>query len=572
MHLLSNKTNEFILLSKVYLLGSLLSNTLPGILFCFFIFESLQAQNRSIILGRPTDTSITASILFDRNVEYYFEYGTQTGNYTNQTSITSNTANIPDEYDFSKLSPDTKYFYRLKYRLKGANDFAVSDEYFFHTQRSKGSSFRFLIEADEHLYDKKGVRSMYKTTLQNQAKDSADFLLSLGDIFGDDHTPDQTTSEDMDALHKDYLQYLGAVCHSMPFYVCLGNHEGENGYYLKQTPPNNIAVYGTKWRKFYYPNPYPNGFYTGNTSFEPYDIGQPENYYAWTWGDALFVVLDVYRGCDINEKPQNWDWTLGENQYSWLKQTLESSKAKYKFVFAHHTRGQGRGGVKTASGCEWGGYSGKGVWEFDKYRPGWAMPIHQLMVANGVNVFFQGHDHLFAKEELDGLVYQEVPMPADSTYEIGVLANADAYTDVTMDGTGHIRVNVTPDCVTVDYIRSYLPADTLNGAHHNGEIAYSYNIGKCGLSATTNKVGEENLFTIYPNPVKEKLILKFKNANSYSTNMELINLQGQMIQSYQLDKGQLISILDLENIPSGVYALRYFDKTQIAHYKMLIIQ
>ena len=35
------------------------------------------------------------------------------------------------------------------------------------------------------------------------------------------------------------------------------------------------------------------------------------------------------------------------------------------------------------------------------------MPVHQLMVKNGVTIFFQGHDHLFARQERDGMVYQE---------------------------------------------------------------------------------------------------------------------------------------------------------------------
>jgi hypothetical protein len=61
-----------------------------------------------------------------------------------------------------------------------------SNEYSFITQRSKGSTFSFTIEADEHLYDKKGVDNMYRITLANQAKDKPDFMLSLGDIFGDD--------------------------------------------------------------------------------------------------------------------------------------------------------------------------------------------------------------------------------------------------------------------------------------------------------------------------------------------------------------------------------------------------
>jgi hypothetical protein len=55
------------------------------ILLLFITIVSF-AQQKSIILGRPTDTSITASILFDQNVTYYIEYGTQSGIYSNTTS------------------------------------------------------------------------------------------------------------------------------------------------------------------------------------------------------------------------------------------------------------------------------------------------------------------------------------------------------------------------------------------------------------------------------------------------------------------------------------------------------
>jgi DNA repair exonuclease SbcCD nuclease subunit len=133
----------------------------------------------------------------------------------------------------------------LRWKPVSETVFQASPQYNFHTQRAPGSTFRFNIEADEHLYDKKGVKSMYQVTLANQARDSADFLLTLGDIFGDDHTPLVTTSDEMKQLRKDYLQFLSTVCHSVPFYVCLGNHEGENGFYLNQTAPNNIAVYST---------------------------------------------------------------------------------------------------------------------------------------------------------------------------------------------------------------------------------------------------------------------------------------------------------------------------------------
>ena len=509
----------------------------------------LSAQTYDEILGRPTAYSVTMSILFDQKTDVYWEYGIAPGTYTLLTTNNVAEKNIPLEFDFTGLAADTRYFYRTRYRLNGTTgSFLAGPEHTFHTQRAPESSFTFTIEADEHLYDKKGSRSMYQVTLANQAKDHPDFMFSLGDIFGDDHYPATITSAQMDALHKDYRQYLGNICHSVPLYICLGNHEGEKDYFLLQNPPNNIAVYATIWRKFYYANPFPNDFYTGNPDVEPYGMGQPENYYAWKWGDALFIVLDAYRDqCDTSAKPKNWNWSLGGPQYTWLKNTLESSTEKYKFVFTHHTRGEGRGGVSTAKYFEWGGYEADGVtWGFANKRPGWSKPIHQLFVDNGVNIFFQGHDHLFAHEVLDGVVYQEVPMPSDSTYEIGMLANAGAYVSDTIGGTGHVRVTVSPSCVKVDFVRAYLPADTLSGIHHNGEIAFSYSIGNCQTGI--NDPAEKPVVKMFPNPARDKITISLSD-NYQQFLATLINPLGQVILQTRSKNP------DLSSIPNGIYFL-----------------
>jgi hypothetical protein len=532
--------------------------------FTLIIESSNLIFAQSIILGRPTDNSVTASILFATNVDFYLEYGTQSGIYTNTINTINNTPNTPDEVDFLNLFPDTRYYYRLRYRPVGIGNYTASPEYTFHTQRPPGSNFTFTIEADEHLYDKKGVDNMYRVTLNNQAIDNPDFMLSLGDIFGDDHYPDSITSVELDSLHKDYIPFLSSICHSIPFYVCLGNHEGENDYYLAQTPPNNLAVWGTLWRKFYFPNPYPNNFYSGNTTVEPYGVGNPENYYAWTWGDALFVVLDVYRDqCDTSPKPKNWDWSLGLPQYTWLQNTLQNSSAKYKFVFAHHIRGQGRGGITNAKLFEWGGYEQNGTaYTFPSNRPGWAKPIHQLFVDNDVTVFFQGHDHLFAHEILDSVTYQEVPMAADSTYEIGMLANAGAYTADTIEGTGHLRVNVTPNCVTVDFIRAYLPADTVSGLHHNGEVAFTYSVGACNTSGVKN-INESNAVSIFPNPAKDKLAIRL-NEGTEKYQISLFNTIGQnILKSFSNN-------LDVSHVPNGMYLVNIKTEKFEVNKKVII--
>ena len=94
-------------------------------------------------------------------------------------------------------------------------------------------------------------------------------------------------------------------------------------------------------------------------------------------------------------------------------------------MFAHHVLGTGRGAIEVAGDFEWGGRNQNGSWGFSENRRGWALPIHQLMAANHVTIFFQGHDHLFARQELDGVVCQELPNPADDTYSA---FNEGAYT------------------------------------------------------------------------------------------------------------------------------------------------
>ena len=525
------------------------------------------AQTYSIILGRPTDKSITLSILFDQNVNYYIEYGTTSSVYTKSTATMTSSSNVPIEVEITDLSFNTKYFYRLRYKSNSISNFNTSSEYYFQTQRDKGAIFSFTVESDEHLYDKKGIRSMYQVTLNNQALDKPDFMLSLGDIFGDDHYPYTITSNEVDLLHKDYRQYLGSICHSIPFYISLGNHEGENDFYLNQNAPNNLAVWGTYWRKYYYPNPAPNTFYSGNLDNEPNGIGSPENYYAWTWGDALFVVLDVYRYQNINsDKPINWDWTLGNKQYTWLRNTLEGSTAKYKFVFAHHIRGQGRGGLTNAKLFEWGGYEADGkTYGFDKNRPGWGKPIHQLFKDNGVNIFFQGHDHLFAHEVLDGVHYQEVPMPSDSTYMIGKLANADAYTADTLDGTGHIKVNVSSSCVKVDYVKAYLPKDTIDGKHKNREIGFSYTVGTClvtGIDEMQNQTISD-LVKIYPNPASTIIHLNFKEP-TIKFEFKLIDEIGNVVLvANQKD-------INISSLPNGLYVIYLQTEKWNTSQKILI--
>ena len=128
---------------------------------------------------------------------------------------------------------------------------------------------------------------------------------------------------------------------------------------------------------------------------------------------------------------------------------------------------------KRTHALEWGGRNANSSWGFSTNRPGWASPIHQLMVANRVRIFFQGHDHIWARQESDGVVCQTLSEPADPFY---ALYNADAFlSGDRLPNTGYTRVTVWPSGVDVAYVRTYLPADEGPGKP-SGAVAFSYSI------------------------------------------------------------------------------------------------
>jgi hypothetical protein len=275
------------------------------------------------------------------------------------------------------------------------------------------------------------------------------------------------------ALYASQRTFLAQV--ASPVFLVNGNHEQAALANLDGTA-GNVAVWAQKARNAYFPQPAPDGFYTGDPA--PVDpIGLLRDYYAWTWGDALFVVIDPYWHSSVpvdnvfgggSKARDLWSITLGNDQYQWLKRTLETSSAKYKFVFAHHVNGTGRGGVELAQSYEWGNTA-----QVAAHRPGWDKTIHQLMADNHVSIFFQGHDHIFVRQELDGVVYQTLPEPANPFYS---LENEDAYqSGDKFPNSGYVRVTVAPEQAKVEYVRSYLPKDEINGLQ-SGQVAFSYQV------------------------------------------------------------------------------------------------
>lgn len=444
--------------------------TLPG--------DVAALDRLSLVLGRPTGTSITISVLSAGAIEAYIEYGLAAGGEAGKTAVFSAPAGAPVEVLLDKLTPDRAYAYRLFHRQPGASQFIAGEKYGFHTARASGSKFVFDLQGDSHPERSRQFSAdAYAQTLRLAAADSPDFYLTIGDDFSVDTLPNINAQ----TVTQRYLlqrPFLALVARSAPLFLVNGNHEQAAAYNLDGTP-DNVAVWAQTARNRVFPQPAPDGFYTGDKTTVPF-IGLLRDYYAWTWGDALFVVIDPYWHSKENvsgggNKARDlWSVTLGDEQYRWLKQTLESSKAKYKFVFTHHVLGTGRGGIELAGLYEWGGKDRRGEGQFAQRRPGWALPIHQLMVKNGVTIFFQGHDHLFARQQLDGVIYQTLPSPANPFEDQRSFAASYLTGDV-LNGIGRVRVTVAPEKVRVEYVRTG-PAGDPAKPLADGEIAFAYEV------------------------------------------------------------------------------------------------
>ncbi|MBC7913293.1 MAG: metallophosphoesterase [Pyrinomonadaceae bacterium] len=469
----------------------------------FEIFE-ISKLNYNILLGKPTDKDIALSLLLKEDAEAFIEYGSDKTNLIFKTSPQSLQKFQPGEFVLTGLPTNQRCFYRVCYQRKKQDQITKETILSFYTKRTKSSDFVFTITADSHLGTLKHCDpALYQLTLNNVAKDKPDLHFSMGDDFRASriNAPDYTQIEQ---LYLDQREHLGTLCNQVPFFFILGNHEMEAKAFDDGTE-NCLAAWSARARRKFIPNPIPDSFYTGNQSSLKGEKAQ--NYFAFEWGDVLFLTLDVFRYSNISaedeqrreesklvnehlskeeklqlkelsknqgdRKPRKdeWAFTLGSEQYNWLKETLAKSKASHKFVFGHHVLGSTRGGVEWASLFEWGGKNRGGSNEFAVKRPGWELPIHGLFVKHKVTAFFQGHDHLFARQELDGIAYITCPMSGDPGYNT---YNSDGFlSGDKLSNTGHLKISVSAKDVQMRYIKAVLSKDeAVQGA--NGKVVYAY--------------------------------------------------------------------------------------------------
>ena len=339
----------------------------------------------------------------------------------------------------------------------------------FSTQPGSGRSFTFDVITDSHIFVRdltdaeiaeypledappllkdlyKAIYRKWKTEAitkltqiaDNVNSDAPDFVVHLGDLMdfhGFAHNP---PSPDRLWTRKGYLGYrehLGHLARNAPHVFTVGNWEGENGWFTPEEIDRSRSQ-----RFLYMPTPSPDTYAEGGS--------HDRDYYAFRWGDALIIVLNVMSYTPDDHPWQETavgadTWTLGADQLAWLENTLKHSTSKWKFICVHHSVG-GNGGSAQESVYGRGGGRAAHVGE--------QAIVHQLMRDYGVQIFFYGHDHVFYDRIVDGIHYT-LPGSAGAPEAWKFLTPATGYPPFKYKtDSGHARVRVSSRNVVVEFI------------------------------------------------------------------------------------------------------------------------
>ncbi len=357
------------------------------------------------------------------------------------------------QWQFEGLKAGTRYEYQIVAPAEeGSEDETqVLYEGQLTTARPEGEAFSFALLTDSHIgayleFGNQGDETKLAAIGAEIGAVSPDFMVNLGDLLDFHQYAFNGPPPSGEIARLAYLNYrssLGDSIGRVPHYTVIGNWEGENGDHSAEA-----IMWSREQRMLYMPGPKPSTYPQGGSPFE--------DYYAFTWGDALFVVLNVMTYTPTSHLLGAYpglpdDWTLGEEQLAWLTSTLENATSKWRFLMIHHAVGGAAGNDVDSAYGRGGGQAA---------QVGEQAVVHQLMLDHGVQIFFYGHDHVFTDMVVDGIHYT-LPGRAGAIWAFDT-----EYTGYTTYWTdfGWAQVDVSPESVDVKFLAI------------GGNVLYEYSI------------------------------------------------------------------------------------------------
>ncbi len=283
-------------------------------------------------LQRQGDTAITVMANTDTDEQVRLRY--RRVGATNWKKTTLSSAGTAHRFRLTGLRPDHAY----EYYVRNADGDRLTPTLTFHTIHplTKDTPIKIAVEGDS------GTNTVPQYQVANQMQRfDPDFILHTGDIAYDVGSVEQY-------LSSVFLPYQSLFA-QVPFYGSIGNHD--------------FATADAA--------PYKSFFET------PHSYNGTEDYYAFDYDDVHIISLNA-----------NMDYSVGSDQYTWLRADLKASHNRHDrwtIVFFHQP-------VYSS------GHHGS--------EPGMAEILTPLFENYGVDIVLNGHDHDYERNEtVDGVDY-----------------------------------------------------------------------------------------------------------------------------------------------------------------------
>ena len=562
------------------------------------------------LLCRPTPRSVEVNVIPHRPAEAYVEFGASAASMPRATALVSGDSATGIQMRLHDLSPDTRYSYRLRYRFPGDAAFAAGPVRAFVSLPEPGGAARLAVTTDMHVTNQiaHGMDTMLDllaTTLDALPRMHAlgyHAWIDLGDAVVVRAQRAPFDLEEAEQRYRAAREYVELAGHSVPLLFVRGNHEEVNGWDLDDTSENTAVWSGRSLLKWF-PPPLPNEFYSGNESPVPF-VGLPGNYFACTIGDVRVRCLDPYLASTT--RPHNghgetggsldpWDWRIGDAQYAWLAEDLAAHPTPYRLTALHHLTSSfdepgyryGRGGIEVAKwrvagrpSFEWGGEDATGTSMIATRRPAYTDgALHDLLAARGNQVVVKGHDHLFARQELDGMVYVTLAKPDDTGQLTGHLwgwkdeLNYPDSVSIALENSGFLSIVADRDRATFEYVRTY-PSELF------GVVSDAFTVLPHDLDTTPSATSITSITGIAPNPARTSPRIEFQLARAGSITLAVRDLNGRLVR--ELVRGERMAG-DQEvtwdradtrgrRVASGVYFVELRTDAGVDAVKLLVLR
>jgi Icc-related predicted phosphoesterase len=259
-------------------------------------------------------------------------------------TVANTTLDTDHRIGLEGLKIDSKYFYKV------VSNGTESTLYHFRTAPADGEEFKMIIIGDNRPTSISYIQpEEFKQLSQMIIDEEPHIVIMTGDYVldvGTDHAANL-------AGWAAFTNISDSIGHYAPIYGALGNHD-------------TGAKTGTLHLEYFF------------DAFEQYD--EPSTYFSFDYAGIHFTILDT--------EEQYKEGRITGAQYTWLVNDLQTTVCPMKYVFGHRPM-----------------YPLSHIGDSLDSNPAERAMLQQLFEDQNVTAYVCGHDHLFNRLTVNGMVH-----------------------------------------------------------------------------------------------------------------------------------------------------------------------